>query len=205
MEARYLLRKASNLLSNLSLSDNICRFLFFIILIGLWSCSSDNRKNLPVRYFQIDAFFHQQAEALSKSNIMIEKSLFVNEKHDTLLLKAKEIDWDKEFTPFMTCDINKPAYSDAYQIESIQTGIGKTLRYTAVKPSLFVQFIEIVYDELEQPASISIKTKHTSMLSKTETELWFSYTGYGIREIRKSRWWGDQKLMVIEAYFIEQP
>ncbi|MBE2246909.1 MAG: hypothetical protein IAE67_06590 [Candidatus Competibacteraceae bacterium] len=199
MEALYRLLRALNLLS-----DSLLKF-FFILFIALSfvACNRQQISNHTIKYFRIAEYFQQQADNLSQSDLMIEKKLYVSGRHDTILIHARDINWEKEFSRFVQCDINKAAYQDAYEISSFSSGEGKTMRYVAAKSKLIVRNIEIHFDESGNVLALNIQTLHTSLINKTETELWYHTDGYGFRQIKKPVWWGGNQMLVVESHFLE--
>ena len=172
--------------------------------IFLLSCSQPTVVQNTNRYFDFPAFFSFQAERLSKSNVQVEKKLFLNGNEETVTIAATSINWEKEFILFSQCNLNKPALLDAYEIEVTNTGAQQVMTYRLVNRNAPVTWVKILHPHEPELTELEIKTRQSSLINIQETELWYSPTGYAVRQKTTPRFWGKPSLLVVEARFIAQ-
>jgi hypothetical protein len=172
--------------------------------ITILSCSQPSAVQHTHRYFDIPAFFSYQAERLQNSNVQVEKKLYVDGKEEMIILSASAIHWEKEFLLFSECNLNKPAWLDAYEIEVTNTGSQQKVIYHSVNRKAPVTWMKILHPNEPELTEIEIKIRQSSLMNIQETELWYSPTGYAVRKKISPRFWGKSSLLVVEARFIAQ-
>jgi len=147
------------------------RFFAFLALIGLFSaCEGEEKSADIVSFFSIENYFNEQIQNLEKGAYQLEKTLTINERAETK--KTENIDYQTELAPFVNHDINRPAWSDKYSIDSlIESGQLKTITYQALDASLKTQSLSIHFVENERVSFVSITTKSHSVLSDSEKKL----------------------------------
>ncbi len=175
-----------------------------VIIIACVSCNQPNTVQNTNRYFDILGFFTFQAERLSKSDIQVEKKLFLSGKEEILYLPAKTIDWEKEFLLFSQCNLNKPALLDAYEIEVTNAGKDVVIVYRLVKRNAPVTWMKITHRYEPNLTELEIRTRIHSLMNIQETELWYAPQGYAIRKKTIPRFWGKPSLLVVEARLIDK-
>ncbi len=175
-----------------------------VIIIACVSCNQPNTVQNTNRYFDILGFFAFQAERLSKSDIQVEKKLFLSGKEEILYLPAKTIDWEKEFLLFSQCNLNKPALLDAYEIEVTNAGKDEVIVYRLVKRNAPVTWMKITHRYEPNLTELEIRTRIHSLMNIQETELWYAPQGYAIRKKTIPRFWGKPSLLVVEARLIDK-
>jgi hypothetical protein len=185
---------------------NIALFLpgWAVIIIICISCNQPNTVQNTNRYFDIPGFFAFQAERLSKSDIQVEKKLFLNGREEMKSIPAASIPWDKEFLLFTQCNLNKPALLDAYEIEVTNTGAQQVMTYRLVNRNAPVTWVKILHRHEPELTELEIKTRSYSLMNIQETELWYAPQGYAIRKKTLPRFWGKPSLLVVEARFIDK-
>ena len=172
--------------------------------VSMLSCSQPSVVQNTNRYFDFPAFFSFQAERLSKSDIQVEKKLFLNGNEETVNSAATSINWEKEFLLFSQCNLNKPALLDAYEIEVTNTGAQQVMTYRLVNRNAPVTWVKILHRHEPELTELEIKIRQSSLMNIQETELWYSPTGYAVRKKTTPRFWGKSSLLVVEARFIAQ-
>jgi hypothetical protein len=172
--------------------------------VSMLSCSQPSVVQNTNRYFDFPAFFSFQAERLSKSDIQVEKKLFLNGNEETVNSTATSINWEKEFLLFSQCNLNKPALLDAYEIEVTNTGAQQVMTYRLVNRNAPVTWVKILHRHEPELTELEIKIRQSSLMNIQETELWYSPTGYAVRKKTTPRFWGKSSLLVVEARFIAQ-
>ena len=78
---------------------------------------SETAEQLEVKsYFDLEGFFEKEKERLAGQQ-NFKKTVIVN--GETEVNETAEIDFEKELTIFSNSDINRPAWSDKYSVDSI--------------------------------------------------------------------------------------
>lgn len=97
-------------------------------------------------YFSLKDFFQSEIKKLQSQQIVLHKYANLNKEQEKKALH--EINWATEFSPFLQSDINKPAWKDSYQIDSIANKLGMLeIKYTTLKPELRTQEISLVFQK----------------------------------------------------------
>ena len=114
---------------------------FTLILIGLgllfgWGCSdfspTEASASLKVKkYFDLKGFMQEEVKRLSGREAFT-KSLYVNGETETK--SEVKIDLDKELDIFSESDINRPAWSDKYKVDSLFNEQKELLALTGCRP-----------------------------------------------------------------------
>lgn len=123
--------------------------LFFILIgalftyLSLYSCSSDKgeTKITDPPYFDLVAYFEQQARHLQQANPVILKTVGKNEQREQKKLQLS--DWKRELDLFSSSDINKPDWLQRYSVDSTN----EVLTYRTKDPKLRTKEIKIHKDE----------------------------------------------------------
>ncbi len=128
------------------------------------SCTKDSPPPIEGKventYFSLKDFFQSEIEKLESQQIVLHKYANLNDEQEKKALH--EINWAIEFSPFLQSDINKPAWQDSYQIDSIANTIGMLeIKYTALKPELRTQEISLAFQK-GQTSPILIKIANQS-------------------------------------------
>lgn len=95
-------------------------FLFCSSIVGIGCGNVGTAKNEikqgAIKYFDLRGFVETEAERL-EGGTSFTKTVFVNGEQETKSLS--HIDAKAELMPFSNSDINKPAWSDQYEIDSV--------------------------------------------------------------------------------------
>lgn len=178
------------------------RVFIFLAFVGLFSACNEAEKSIDTAsFFSIENYFNEQIEILKKGIFQLEKTIVINERKETK--KIENINYQIELAPFIDNDINKPAWSDKYSIDSlIESGQLKTITYQALEASLKTQSLSIHFVENERVEYISITAKSHSVLSDSEKKLdYYPLTRYNIlsKETTKT---GDVVEVAIAGRFV---
>lgn len=100
---------------------NVVKIFTSALLVFTFSCSdfspSETNEQLKVkRYFDLEGFFKSEIERLSSME-RFKKTTYVNEESE--VKEVTEIDLEKELAIFSNSDINRPAWSDKYSVDSV--------------------------------------------------------------------------------------
>lgn len=91
-------------------------FLLISFVLLVYSCAEPPNEIKSVKYFDIPAFFNEQAEILDASKPEITKVLYTNGKEETL--RSKPDSWKDELSIFSGINLNKSSYIGKYQVDS---------------------------------------------------------------------------------------
>ena len=134
-------------------------YIFLMILLFVASCSNDTII-IPHTYFSLSNYFKEQAEELQKNKMKINKKINRNNEQETKLFT--DVDWKKELKPFLECDINKPAWIQSYQTDTIFSNQGlMKVNYKAKEENLAVRSIVLSINNKNNVVEITIhKVRH---------------------------------------------
>lgn len=113
-----------------------------VLLLSFVSCSDENVKVVHQHYYDLSAFFKQEASALYRSRMAMEKQII----KDGLSEKKKfiNVNWLSELKPFIDCDINKPAWVNSYQTDTIHLSADSMkVVFKAIETQLPIRKIEL--------------------------------------------------------------
>ena len=141
-------------------------FLGAFMITGCDTSSShvENFENGENRYFDLKGFVVSEIERLSSNEIFV-KTVFVNGEKEKQTFET--LDLENELQPFFNSDINKPAWSDKYEIDSLIDNSGKLmeLNYTAIDEKLKTKLFLVRYEN-ENVTEIIIKNKSKSSVAE---------------------------------------
>lgn len=133
----------------------------------------------PLKYFDLSRYMNTEVERLSKSNTTVQKTVEVNGDSETKTLSISS--WQTELSSFFDSDINKPAWINSYQADSI----GDDLTYIALEENLKTRSLKISRDSNDQIISIEILNKSSNLLYESEERL--SYYPDSLYEVIKTQ------------------
>ena len=165
----------------------------FVFLSLIYSCqnSSNNtsQAKAAAKYFDLPAFFEQEAASLGTRRI--QKTIRQADKEETKEIQlATAEQWRKEFALFLKIQLNRPSFSDKYKIDSIFEPATKQLtliRYTAIQPQqLYTQTVDIYFDAEQKAKSVLITNRNHNLISPTTYQLQYDrQKGYHIQQSQK--------------------
>lgn len=165
-------------------------FVFFSLI---YSCQSNNNNTnqakAALKYFDLPAFFAQEAASLGARRI--QKTIRQSDKEETKEIQlATAEQWRKELALFLKIQLNRPSFSDKYTIDSIFEPATKQLqliRYTARQPQqLYTQTVDIYFDAEQKANSVLITNRNHNLISPTTYLLQYDrQKGYHIQQSQK--------------------
>ncbi|MBD1394546.1 hypothetical protein [Mucilaginibacter glaciei] len=117
-----------------------------------------------VKFFDIKEYFQHETTRLTKPNHEVNKS--VDHNGDKESKKVKISNWARELNLFTESDINKPAWSKSYTVDSTATNI----TYKAKYPELKTRYITICRENGKVTA-IEIENDTQNILYNTTEKL----------------------------------
>lgn len=172
--------------------------LFFMSLnLVLSGCHADDEKRSERKaYFDMKGFVDNQIVYLNDKNPPLDKQAVLDGKQEKL--DVKSVDWKKELELFAQADINKPAYSKSYAVDSSAANF---LHYSIkTEEKLPVQDLQIRLDSLTK-TPVYIRA-----ILKSENRIYQSEKTIELRCLKKNNLWeiesysisGFQKLMFMD-------
>ena len=131
------------------------------------------------KYFDLKGFLETEAERLSDKPSFT-KTVFVNDGQETKSIS--ELDLKTELMPFSNSDINKPAWSDKYDIDSLfnQNEEITGLRYQTKDKKLNTKKMDIDFEKSNVVKIIIENTTNSSVANTFQTLVYQPSKGYSI-------------------------
>ena len=147
-----------------------CFFLLTLpVLFG--GCYGDRVEQQLGRepFFDLKGYMQQQIDSLAQAQVSVRKRITLNGQQEEHLLR--EINFASELAIFENSDINRPAWLEKYEVDSLREN-GKLLavRYTAQDPDLRTRELLIRFAG-EAVGEISVLNQTSTVLSEGEQEL----------------------------------
>lgn len=179
-------------------------FPFVLLLICLSSCVQEKESEQTEQniFFSLENYFEAEAERLNKEKTVLDKTISINGK--TEQQKIEGIDFHKEFSLFSQSDINKLAWADKYQVDTLfySANVPESIHYTAKEEALKTKEIHLYFKEDQRLDSLQIRSKSETALASNEN--WLSFkTGKGYHIVTsQENFSGDQTKVEIESVFV---
>ncbi len=153
-------------------------------------------------FFPLESYIEQEVARLNEAGMPLEKHIWYNEQEETQT--NNEIDYGKELSLFRRADINKPAWVDLYQADTIfQDERAREVRYQALDPELEVRSLEVKWDKEGAVTEVKIRRESISTLASNEYDLvYLPQEGYRINTLQQNRS-ADPVTIRIEGTFQE--
>jgi hypothetical protein len=158
-----------------------------LTLLILISCKPKDNKNAKnqVNFFDLKGFLTEQV-ALDLASIQsLEKSIYVNGVKETKTLGKEFVTGD--INGFKEADINKPAWSDKYKVDSLLDGqnhLSETV-YTALDTSMRTRELRIVYSN-DKVIEIKIEKSNINAAINMNQKMYYTVNkGYSIIHYQK--------------------
>lgn len=115
------------------------KLLCCLLLFGSSCTLKEQDKSNVTAYFDLAAYFKNEAARLAKSNLAITKTVAVNGTREEK--KVKISDWEKEFETFISSDINKASWRGSFKLTKTE---GEET-YTSSSAKIPVKKLQIFY------------------------------------------------------------
>lgn len=171
------------------------------VLCGLFliaSCSQkqEEKTSEPGKYFDLVAYFHNEATALNAAKPEITKTITKDGETETHTF-SDTINWKKELKIFSENGINKPAWSSSFAADTITEDGKNIITYKADDKKISVKEIKIFTDNSWQPTEICIKRNAKNFLYTSEQVLcYIPAKSYRVDSEMHVRWTFDTKFSV---------
>ena len=150
------------------------------ILIGTGCNSASPQPNKDVKkplFFDLKGYMNAEIERLNKREAFV-KSVRANGTEEEKELT--KLNLKNELKPFFDSDINKPAWSDKYEIDSVLNKNNELIKlnYNALDENLRTRLVSVIYEDNEV-VLISIKNNSSSSIASiNQTLLYDPQKGY---------------------------
>lgn len=145
----------------------IISLLIFCALLS--ACNEELKENQTKKYFDLKGLIESQIKTLNIQKPLVQKSILIAEKSENQVVKT--IDWAKEFEFFIQADLNKPAFTQSYRVDSLSTGVKYTLKETEKLPVKYLNITKIGAEVI----GIQALVKNENYLYETERYLKLSF------------------------------
>ncbi len=148
-------------------------------------------------FFDLKGYFFAEAALLNKRKPQgVKVVLFQGNADTTYLNSISNMNFEKELRSFANSDINRSAWRDKYQVDSVfQNGYLKEIRYTAVDRALKTREVVLGFNR-GSLSEVRIKNEIKSVIAKSVQELvYLPERGYAIT--------GNQKIRLGKKYFYD--
>lgn len=141
---------------------------YMVLALSMWSCDDPDSAAGTLHttpYFSLADFFSEEASKLQQSNPEIFKTVAKNGEQEEKRIQVA--DWRSEFALFIDADINKPAWRNSYQVDSV----GSSVTYTSTDPALRTKEIRVDTSPTGAVKHIRITNQASNMLYQTDEQL----------------------------------
>ena len=135
------------------------------LILFFCACAEAPKDIKMLKYFDIPAFFKEQAERLDASKPQITKVLQTNGEEETL--NSKPASWKEELSIFSSINLNKSSYIGKYLVDSTFEGKSVIIEYTTNDKKLPVKNCKFKKTE-ERLDWIEIKKLEHSLVLNSE-------------------------------------
>jgi len=165
------------------------------------ACSrAETGRDAPKAFFDLKGYMQQEMQRLAELQPKGVKRISLNGKSETHDFDT--LDYEKELEVFSRADINRVAWLDKYEVDSIfQDGQLAQLRYRAKEDKLKTRFMEIQYGPSSQVAAVLIQNHTKSMIAEMQQTIEYRHDkGYRL-ENRQPTLFAKEKQLGIEVQF----
>lgn len=148
--------------------------VFCVSLLLLFAACSADRTSAETAddltpFFKLESYFDKEIARLDSLQPVLQKTVTLDDKAEEQ--RFVETDFEDELRIFRRSDINRPAWSDKYQIDSLRAnGQLQSVRYTALDSSLNTRFLRVDYQQ-DTIVEIRVKNRTHSAIADTEQHL----------------------------------
>ena len=140
---------------------------FIVLILVLASCSNPTSTVQTNKYFDVKGLVENQILVLNKTKPILAKRVIAADQNNTKA--SREIDWAKELEMVLQADLNKPAYSQSYEIDSVD----EVIQYTLKKgENLPVKSLNIAFQGRQKHVKAQFITSNFLYYSERYAEIW---------------------------------
>lgn len=155
--------------------------LLAIQLCFLESCTGDHQtadnQKLEKKYFDLSGFVEGQMAQMVSQALPCKKIAGINGKFEEKSLVSNEL--EQELQVFVDADINKPAWSDKYSIDSLKEGGSVVeIKYLAMSPKMKTRELTVTYSPGNEVSQVYVRRVVKSVIADTYNDM-FLWPGKG--------------------------
>lgn len=177
-------------------------FLFLLLIaLGCQPITESNTIQQRTTFFDLKAYFTEEANRLQAAQIKIRKKVNLNGQVEEQ--EMNEINYQEEFLPFINSDINKAAWLDKYRVDSsLVDGKLQRLLYKATDKKLRTREISIQFEK-SKVAGVHILNSGDNAIAETQQELiYLANQGYQIKS-QQDMTLSKPRALEIEVIFLQ--
>lgn len=145
-------------------------FLFLFLFINCGETLSTTNEKSANTYFSLKDFFEKEITQLTDNEVNLHKTVSLDEQSETK--DISNVDWQKELNLFAAADINKAAWKDKYDIDSVRQANILYVTYMAKDEDLRTQKVVLQFNNTTQAVEkILIDKKVKNVVYEIEEEL----------------------------------
>lgn len=114
-----------------------------LTLLCFYACTEPEVRSQEVEFYDLQKELHREAAANHERGLGIVKVIERGGKQEQKIFQKP--DWPAELKPFMDCDLNKPAYRDAYTVSKQSANDTTFITYTAKEKKLPVHQLKLAF------------------------------------------------------------
>lgn len=186
-------------------------FYFIIVLSAflLVNACTQSSINLEeeaylIHYFDLAEYAEEEVARLNEEAYQFRKTISINGETETVELETLDLITELNF--LSKNNINRPALTDRYQVDSIMNTKGDLQRivHEATDEDLALQYLAIDFDEAQEVSQIEMRTGSNSRLLTAVSEaIYKPNEGYRLTNKQKILMFGKQD-MVIEVTYLKE-
>lgn len=146
---------------------------YSLLLLALTACGVENENTgtevSATPFFKLESYFSQEIVRLDSLQPVLQKTVVVDGQSEEK--RVESTDFEKELQIFRRSDINRPAWVDKYQVDSIlENGSLTEVHYMALDTSLNTRLLKVRFSNggVEE---IQIQNRARSAIASTEQNL----------------------------------
>lgn len=162
--------------------------LMFVVFLASTGCGGNAQKVdneiVEKRYFDLAGFVSKQIAEMNSNTSLCKKLVSVNGKTEEKEIGMSEL--TEALEAFADADINKPAWSDKYSIDSVQAnGLLKELRYLTSDKKLKTKELAVTFSEGTNVSEIYVRSEVRSVIADTYNDMYlWPGKGYEISTVQ---------------------
>lgn len=174
------------------------KVIILLTFFALFSaCNEDVKDNQTNKYFDLKGLIEKQIKTLNTQKPMVQKSVVMADSLENQSIKT--VDWTRELELFMQADLNKPAFTQSYRVDSSSMGVKYSLKEKEKLPVKYLNISRVGEDGISIEALINTdnylyETERLLKLSIKDNEL----TDYQIDGFQKIVF-GNKKVFKING------
>lgn len=180
---------------------------YFLSLFCLFtfSCKPNKQNHVATsgEYFDLSALVREDINYNKAHECAEEKTVYLNGRHETR--KLDTVNWDEELDILLNCDINLPAWSGKFKVDSTATTIANPgcmqYFYRSTDKKIPINSLTVNKDSLHRIINVIIQKQVKSILfSHRQSIEYIPRVGYSLRSEQKTNLFNSLSINVDIKY-----